>query len=433
MMKPALLFLSFSLFSGCSAPNPTVDAGESDTPPNPGPITDAGTRVADAASSSDPGEGPVADAGLPASPDGEAPDAGLDTQDAGAPANPMDPENDAGISTGSAVPASLTAILDEIPGWGAGTIGGRDGTIYTVTNLQNSGSGSLREALESPEPLWIVFEPGLNGILQMENSIRVKSFKTVDARGHDITLRASDDWSGGLRIGTESQPEVEHVIILNLKFDGQWPDYTEDSEGDDGINIRNGSHHVWVHHCSFTNWIDGAIDAKADAGFPIPHHITISKSYFTKTHQPLAVAINYLTFARNHCIDVTKRCVQLNLRGRGHMVNNVVEDWRAASIVAPKDGAQLLVDHNLFKPGPDCDTVGTQIREDTDDYGHWQNERNHWRLSWGWVAFKKFTSVDDELFDDARETYPPVQCGAFDFDCWDALYDAIVAEAGAQP
>ena len=45
-----------------------------------------------------------------------------------------------------------------------------------------------------------------------------------------------------------------------------------------------------------------------------------------------------------------------------------------------------------------CDSVSAQLREDTDDHGHWPNENNHWRLTWGWLAFKRATSVDDEVF-----------------------------------
>jgi hypothetical protein len=89
-------------------------------------------------------------------------DAGQSLTDAGAP------------GSGDAVPPALVAILDDIPGYASGTIGGKNGTVYEVTTL--------------------------------------------------------DD--------------------------------------DDSINIRNGSHHIWIHHCQFTNHIDGSIDAKFDEGFP---------------------------------------------------------------------------------------------------------------------------------------------------------------------
>ncbi|MFZ9886133.1 MAG: hypothetical protein ACO3JL_01420 [Myxococcota bacterium] len=449
MTRSLPLALLLALLAGCET-RPSDDDGATELA-SVGSDRDGGSRdepdagggdgvSVDAGAASDPGDRSDPhpaddDDGGTLSGDGSAPSVDTNPEDQGAEDSATDepgPDEPAPADL-SAVPAILTAILDDIPGFGAGTVGGRDGALYTVTGLHDAGPGSLREALESEEPLWIVFAPGLNGILDMQNAMRVRSFKTVDARGHDITLRATADWNGGLRIGVAGEPGVEHVVLLNLKFDGMWPNYTQDGEGDDGINIRNDTHHVWIHQCSFTNWIDGAIDAKVDAGFTLPHHITISNSFFTKTHQPLAVAIDFLTFARNHCTDVTKRCIQLNDGGRAHMVNNVIENWRAVSIVAPRDGAQLLVDHNLFKPGPDCDAVGNPLREDTDEYGRWQNEKNHWRLSWGWVAFKEASSVDGSVFSAARDTYAPVQCGPWDYDCWDALFEQVVAEAGAHP
>ena len=437
-MNAVKFFVFFVFLAGCNPISPVADSVERSSDAGRAQKSDSGTADENESSSLNGNGVDENDSGYPDTLDAGHTDAGtlidgtIEFADAGDFAPNEELENDGGTMDDLEIPAALTSILDDIPGWGAGTLGGRNGRLYTVSGLHDSGPGSLREALESPDPLWIVFAPDVNGILHMQNSISVQSYKTIDARGHNITLRATGDWVGGLRIGDANQPGVEHIVILNLKFDGQWPDFTEDGEGADGINIRNGSHHIWIHQCSFTNWVDGAIDAKMDAGFPIPHHITISKNFFTKTHQPLAVAIDHLTFARNHCLDVTKRCIQLNNGGRGHMVNNVVEDWRAASIVAPKDGAQLLVDHNLFKPGPDCDAVGTQLKEDTDEYGHWQNEKNHWRLSWGWVAFKKFTSVDDGWFASTREAYPPTECGVFDYDCWDELFATVVSEAGAQ-
>ncbi|MGB0647591.1 MAG: hypothetical protein ACPGQS_10475, partial [Bradymonadia bacterium] len=58
-------------------------------------------------------------------------------------------------------------------------------------------------------------------------------------------------------------------------------------------------------------------------------------------------------------------------------------------------------------------------------------ENNHWRLTWGWVAFKKATTVDSTFFAEARAGYPTTVCGIFDLACWDALYASVINEAGA--
>ena len=113
------------------------------------------------------------------------------------------------------------------------------------------------------------------------------------------------------------------------------------------------------------------------------------------------------------------------------MTNNAIENWRTHQIIASKDDAQLLVDHNIFRPGADCDAAGAELRKDTDTYGRWQNEGNHRLL--GWVAFTDSSSVDSNFFTEARNMYSPLQCGFLDFSCWNELYDEVVANAGAQP
>ena len=113
--------------------------------------------------------------------------------------NPVgaDPISDLDLLPGDLVPDVVSIILDDIPGYASGTVGGRDGTIYFVTNLEPSGPGSLRYGVESEEPLWILFQDGLNGTIQLDQTIYAKSYKTIDARGHQITLKGVRSITGG--------------------------------------------------------------------------------------------------------------------------------------------------------------------------------------------------------------------------------------------
>jgi len=56
-------------------------------------------------------------------------------------------------------------------GFGAETIGGRGGRVLTVTNLNNAGPGSLREALEASGPRTVVFQ--IAGTISLETGIEV--------------------------------------------------------------------------------------------------------------------------------------------------------------------------------------------------------------------------------------------------------------------
>lgn len=57
-------------------------------------------------------------------------------------------------------------------GMGQNAVGGREGEVYKVTNLNDSGEGSLRDAVSQPNRI-VVFEVG--GVIEISDRIVVES------------------------------------------------------------------------------------------------------------------------------------------------------------------------------------------------------------------------------------------------------------------
>lgn len=230
-------------------------------------------------------------------------------------------------------------------GWAQSATGGAGGASYVVENLNDAGPGSLREGLENPAALQITFKEGLGGTIPLTNPIRLQSNKTIDGRNRSITVSPANPAAPTTAFVIEKQ---NNIIIFNLNFDGGAENWDKDGEGSDGITIHN-SNRIWIHKCSFSRWLDGAIDARTDGVSPLPSDITITSNKFEKIYQALNLTADKVTFAWNHCSQIRKRCIKI-IGGKGHSYNNVIEGWNAPEIQNAKDGGQLLSQANIFSP-----------------------------------------------------------------------------------
>lgn len=137
----------------------------------------------------------------------------------GAPASSGEPRS---VAPSGSVPATEMTVL----GYGAGSVGGRGGTGIVVSTLEDSGPGSLRDALEAADPRIVRFD--VSGTIELKRPIIVSNpFLTVDGstapgpvelRGGAVQIRTHDVILRYLRLrpgDTVEAPTDEDALTIN--------------------------------------------------------------------------------------------------------------------------------------------------------------------------------------------------------------------------
>ena len=226
-------------------------------------------------------------------------------------------------------------------GFGSSTTGGDNGAIVEVTSLEDSGPGTLREALVNGSNQRIVFAVGGTINLQSRLEIRGKSFITIDgstAKDPGITLEGH-----GFYIRNSHDIIITHIRVRNPAVDG--------------ILIWNGSYNVLIDHCSVTDAGDENINITEDT-----HDVTVSwciigdtrpdDMYALKTKGMLIANFNKppvtdVSLHHNLFINEFQRSPQISTAGLFDIRNNVIWNWGSYGI-RMRNGAWGNIVNNVF-------------------------------------------------------------------------------------
>lgn len=247
------------------------------------------------------------------------------------------------------------AALPAFPGaegFGTETIGGRGGKVIHVTNLDNSGPGSLRAATEESGPRTVVFD--VSGTIELWNPLRINDpFITIagqTAPGDGITLK-------GATFGIATHDVVIRFIRSRMG-DGS-------TKSEDAISIFSG-YNVVLDHVSASWSVDEALSPSGNLRDVTVQWSTIAEPMVKSRHTKgdhgygmLLRATGGISLHHNlyaHADARNPRFGDNYFRGDAPTFdfrNNVIYGWgnMASGMVDGRMSVNYV--NNYLKPGPD--------------------------------------------------------------------------------
>ncbi len=239
-------------------------------------------------------------------------------------------------------------------GGGAYSFGGRGGKVITVTNLNDRGPGSFREACEMGGARIIVFN--VSGIIHIKTPIIV--------RAPYVTIAGQTAPGDGVCIAGESfWVDTHDVVVRHMRFRRGATDVTRRDDSFGGNPVGN----IMIDHCSCSWGLDENISFYRHMFSPgadykdlkLPTvNVTIQNTISSQALDTYNHAFGSTlggencTFMRNLWANNAGRNPSIGWNGVFNFVNNVIYNWVHRSVDGGDYTALYNIINNYYKPGP---------------------------------------------------------------------------------
>ncbi|WYZ42384.1 hypothetical protein EsH8_VI_000083 [Colletotrichum jinshuiense] len=256
-----------------------------------------------------------------------------------------DPSASCGAAGWTGATAVKVARADAAPsafpgaeGFGRNAVGGRTGTVYKVTNLNDSGTGSLRDAVSQANRI-VVFDVG--GVIKIDARIVVS--KNVYIAGQTAPGGGITVYGNGFSWSNANDAIVRYIRIRMGK---------SGDSGKDAVTIADGKNMIF-DHVSVSWGRDETFSISGDVS-----NVTIADSIIAQgleTHScgGLMQTDGGVSLFRNLYIDNKTR--NPKVKGVNDFQNNVVYNWGGGGgyIAGDSTGASYAnIVNNYFISGP---------------------------------------------------------------------------------
>ena len=234
-------------------------------------------------------------------------------------------------------------------GFGRYATGGRGGTVYHVTNLNDSGTGSLRDGVESDAKRIIVFD--VSGTIHLTRQLNIKSNTTImgqTAPGDGICVADYPCVVNG-----------DNVIVRYMRFRlGNKNVANHEGDGFGSLDHRN----IIIDHCSVSWSVDECLSMVGCHDVTVQWCIS-AQSMVNSGHSKGAHGYggNWggagATFHHNLMAHHTSRVPRLGpryttqLEEQMDMRNNVLYNWSGEGCYGG-EAMKVNIVNNYYKPGP---------------------------------------------------------------------------------
>jgi len=257
----------------------------------------------------------------------------------------------------SDLPQAKIPAFPGAEGGGMYTFGGRGGRVIEVTNLNDYGPGSLRDACEQGGARIVVFN--VAGIIHITKPISIKA--------PYITIEGQSAPGDGICIAGESVwVDTHDVVVRFVRFRRGATDVTSRDDAFGGNPVGN----IMIDHVSGSWGLDEVMSmyrhvynrTAGKNGDKLPTvNITMQNCMFAEGLDTYNHAFGSTlgglnsTFMRDLWADNISRNPSIGMYGDFGFVNNVVFNWWDRSADGGDDRSLFNFINNYYKPGPITD------------------------------------------------------------------------------